>query len=201
MAEAWGIDAAGLTPDAAEEAHAIPGAHLMTIQNVEIIDNGAAMAITYRINSPPCTGVVLRPEKFNNAKFAASSEDMAKQSKRFRIWAIRVGLVRKEDYVMDQKTGLIISCPPIDPTKAIGRQLVVVCVNDSYVNKDGKVVQTCKPGYVANSIFPLDHPEIPVEDRIRLGLPLLPGQVAPSAGGNGTTPSAGAPAFDPAELV
>jgi hypothetical protein len=114
-----------------------------------------------------------------------------------------VGLIGKEDMARNVK---------FDPAKLIGIKRVIEI--ERKVGKDKPADSRQYTNIAYGRYYTEDRPEIPVTERVRLGLPLLPGQVVPPAAPPQTSPattsstpakpSAGtaapSPAFDPSEV-
>ena len=189
----WYGDFTGQTPETMDDSKAPVGWHLATLVKASEDPTTGKLETSWRIDSPLGAGSLVH-ETFNNPSLAQTEKEMAGQAKRFRVWVIRCGLVKKED------AGKRVQ---VDPTKAVGVQRVIHCVLDEYTDQQGKTRQSVKIEYAG--IFPTDRTEIPVEARQALGLPLLPGQTPPALYADPKAPAKGPPppaqtAFDPSEV-
>jgi len=189
----WDGDFTGQTPETMDDSKAPVGWHLATCIKAQEDPKTGKLETAWRIDSLLGKGSLVN-EQYNNPSIAQTEKEMAGQAKRFRIWAIRTGLIAKES------AGKRVQ---IDPTKAVGVQRVLHLIEDEYTNDAGKTIKTVKIEYAG--IFPTDRTEIPVEARQALGLPLLPGQTPPALYADPKAPAKGPPppaqtAFDPSEV-
>lgn len=201
----WGVDLTGVKPDEMDDSRADPGWYLATLESeLENQENGAE-ELTFRITGPRFKGQSCM-KKINNPGLAETEKAAEGQIKVARLWATRLGLLKKEDAGKPAE---------IDWSKAVGWKGVIELELHEYVRDDGKTGRSVQFTYLG--VYPTDHEKIPVAERVRLGLPLLPGQVAPGEdgtpgiktpytpaekAGKKAAPAAAAkkPAFDPSEI-
>ena len=173
----WIGDFTGDTAESMDATRVGPGWHLATLIACVEDQNTGKMEFSWRMDSPPFRGLYL-DESYNNPALCSGSEkEMRGQQQRLNIFLARTGLAKKSD------AGKVIKC---DPSSAVGVSAVLQVVRDSYTDREGR--QRCHNKIAYAGIYPLDHPEIPPAERVRLGLPLLEGQTLDAAAGKARGP-------------
>ena len=173
------------------------------ITDRNFVDKDGKLHLVWRFTSDPWKGHVI-DDKYSLPAYCMRQEDMADTVNRYWLLLYRLGLVTKE------QRGKPIT---LESHQLNGITRVLEIQRGPGKKDPSKIWSNVKYG----CIWALDRPEIPAADRIRLGLPLLPGQPvpAPAASGHVSTPAAtgaaaGAsggpkapppPAFDPSEVV
>lgn len=201
----WQTDLTNIKPDDMDDSRADPGFYLATLESELENQETGAEELTFRITGPRFKGQAVT-KRINNPGLADTEKAAEGQSKVARLWATRLGILKKED------AGKQVE---LDWSKAVGWKGVIELELHEYVRDDGKAGKAVQFTYLG--VYPLDHEKIPAVERARLGLPLLPGQTVPADGvtpggkpvrtqGNmapGKAASAAAaakPAFDPSEI-
>ena len=197
------VDLGGHTAEELEGSAQLPaGWYLARVCDVHSDQKTGALKVVWEMQSAPWVGARLT-DTYNLPALAMTTEALPGLIRRLGLFLYRMGLVAKED--MGKRLNL-------DCAKLIGVQRVLELKREPSKDpaKQGKeYTNVAYGGYWA-----LDRPEIPPAERVRLGLPLLPGQTAPaSSPPNGqqqhSLPAAGkslpgggppAVAFDPAEV-
>jgi hypothetical protein len=165
-------------------------------------DKQGKLKIAWEIESPPWKGHVVI-DSFANPALAMTQEEQAGQVRRLWLFAYRMGQCKKED------RGKRLA---LNEAALVGVRRVIEVERRRNSKKPDDTREYSNIAY--DGRWDLDRPEIPVEDRIRLGLALLPGQVAPSAAASPATvvtppvpsknahvtPGVPAMAFDPSEI-
>jgi len=199
---AYELDLTGYNEDDFNECQVASGRHLATITDVTNNQKTGAIQVHWRFDSPPWTGHSL-VDSFNRPDLAKSNDDVPGLIKRMGLFLYRVGAITKD------QIGKRIS---FDRANLVGRRCVLEIKRERNAKKPEDTRLWSNVAY--GGYWQLDRPEIPVADRIRLGLPLLPGQVPPppdgepppgaavpkTPGGNGPPAASTAKAFDPSEV-
>ena len=198
-----GFTAPDTDPEAGEFCQVAAGWYRAKTVKAEISADGH-LRLTWFVLSPPWEGALVVDKYHPIPSMVMRQEDMKKAVDKWWLLVTRLGLASKSD------KGKSLDFTP-DQFVGIERVIEVVRTRSKKNPNDARLFSNINfDGYYA-----FDRPEIPVPDRIRLGLPLLPGQVLPPPPLPGSTPAApcldhgGAdvftapplPAFDPAEVV
>lgn len=162
-----------------------------------------ALKVVWRIDSPPWAGSLLT-ETHNLPQYCTQGDKVGGILRKLALFLYRTGQIAKED--MGKRLAF-------DPARLIGVKRVLHI--ERRVGKD-KPADSRKYSSVAyGCYYTEDRPEIPPAERVRIGLPLLPGTSVPATPPAGTTPAPSrknatgdgerqlppALAFDPAEVV
>ena len=178
------------------------GRHMAVVVSHHMDQKTGALKVVWRIESDPWAGAVLT-ETHNLPALAMEASKMPGLIRKLALFAYRMGLIRKEDMGKSLR---------LDPDKLIGVRRVI-----DVERKQAKDSAPDSPFYsniAYGCYWSEDRPEIPVADRIRLGLPLLPGQSPPTAAelgakvvtppspskNVGVVPGVPSMAFDPSEI-
>jgi hypothetical protein len=166
------------------------------------VDKDGRLCVSWVFDSAPWSGHKI-VDRLQVPTLCLTQSEVPQATQRMWVFACRIGLAEKGQKGKGVR---------IETDKMIGIRRVLEIVR-APSKKDGRVWTNIRyGGYWAE-----DRPEIPVADRVRLGLPLLPGQVLPTttqappgpvatgkdakgetaSGGNGKS---GAKAFDPSEV-
>lgn len=195
------VDTKGQTTDELEGFARIPsGWYDATVTSLSNRQKDGALEVHWKISNPPWTGTIIT-DIFNLPSLAMKREQVPKLVRRLSLFLYRMGLITKEQ--MGQRLS-------VDERALIGMRRIL------QVKREAK--QDAPPGspeysnIVYGAYYTLDRAEIPPEDRIRLGLALLPGQKLPVPAAAGTTPDDRLPSngvvsptgsatpFDPSEV-
>jgi hypothetical protein len=197
------VDLTGQTADDLEGRAKIPsGWYIAHIHGWHRDKKTGALKVTWTIENDPWKGAEIT-ETHNLPALAMTQEDAVKQKRKLDLFLYRVGLIAKTDM------GKRVS---VSEDQLIGIQRAVVIKRERNKNKPEEMAEYSNIEY--GCYYTLDHREIPVAERIRLGLPLLPGQVPPSAADQGAkvvtppatsknskvTPTQPSMIFDPSEI-
>jgi hypothetical protein len=162
-----GFQAPDIDPDADErDCQVASGYHMATTERAHV-DKDGRLNIVWRIESAPWAGHVIA-DKYLLPSMCMTQEALPECIRRYWIVLYRLGLVTKE------QRGQPIN---LELPKLLGIRRVL------HVKREPSKKNPTDPKLWSNivygAIWSTDRPEIPVEDRIRLGLPLLAGQTPP----------------------
>ncbi len=198
----YDLNFGGMDIDPEDRCRVETGWHLAMCVDARRNQKDGKIEWVWRFTSAPWEGHIL-VDGFNRPDLAKTNEDAKAQLRRLGVALQRMGVATKEELAGNYH---------LDERKAIGTIRVLQIErgrNRKKPEDSNEYTNVVYGGYWDPS-----RPEIPVAERIRLGLPLLPGQVAPSAssagsksvkdgasaarpGGSANTPVL---AFDPAEV-
>lgn len=143
------------------------GWHLATVVAQQIDKKNGSLKVTWMVESAPWSGSRIT-DTFNLPALAMSQEDVPGLTKRITLFFYRMGLIPKSDL------GKRLSA---DPAKLLGIERVIEVKRER--NKKKPEDSNEYSNIVYGAYWGLDRPEIPVAERVRLGLPLLAGQETP----------------------
>ena len=160
------IDLTGDTKDTVDRTMPNPGWYKATVIDSLPDEDADAQIVRYRVTAPTFIGSVIDDKIFNPE---GSKDDAAGEIslRRLKLMLKRLGLIGDSDYGKQVE---------IDWLKAKGRDVVL-----HLTEREGKGEMAGKKfvNIDFGGVFPLDHDKIPVAERQRMGLPLLPGQETP----------------------
>ena len=198
------VDLTGInSPEELEETAPIEdGFYKAVVASVTQDQKTGALKIHWRIQSPPWVGATLT-ETVNLPAFCQESSKIKGIRDKLNLFLYRMGLIPKDMLGKPNK---------IDEQKLVGISRVLQI--ERKVGKDKPSDSRKFSNVCYGCYYTEDRAEIPGHERIRIGLPLLPGQSAekpPSAGptpappvvaaGQGVpSPAPAGLAFDPSEV-
>ena len=160
----------GVPKEDLDETNLVPDFYLVTLAEEGEDNETGAFVLNFRIDGPTFKGAHKKVH-LSNPGLAKTQEDGEKQLSRLRKWARRLGLITDADL------GKPLA---IDFAKAVGKPFVLEIEPPRVDKRTGEMGRFPQVAYLG--VYPLDHDSITAAERARLGLPLLPGQVAPVAG-------------------
>ncbi len=167
---AWKIDLTNDTEETLDQIRAQPGWYRAVIESAGEEPKMNNAIIEYKITAPTFIGARIKDTVFNPLN--SQTEDKAAVcARRAKAVMKRLGLIQKD--ALGRETEIAWEA-------ATGKEVVIHVVDEKYETKNGAEGSRAGLGFLG--MFPLDHPEIPVAERVRLGLPLLEGQALPKEG-------------------
>lgn len=180
------FDATDVREDDVERTRYLPGWYLTNLGKYEEARNPDRFVFYWTVATGPFKGQNII-DTVSDFRVMHDAKDALEQKKRFFLRMKRLDLMKEGDF------GKKLD---IDPRIALGRQIVVHMVFREWVSKDGKPGEGVQPEY--RGFHKLDSPEIPPTERVKLGLPLLPGQSPDDDGGKAAKEASKAGAGDSA---
>jgi hypothetical protein len=174
----WKLDFSNETPEQVDlAAGTIPaGYHRARLESQDDDLETGAKRLTFKLSHGLHTGKRLT-ERVNNPDFVDGDESKMWAAKRAKIFVTRMGAIPRD------ATGIVEP----DWARCVGQEYVIKVKHREYQGKSGTATAV---EVDFGGIFDLNHKDIPVEARVDLGLPLLPGQKPPKerkAGADATT--------------
>lgn len=165
MSDMWEVDLTGQTAESLDRVDVGPGWYWATLKLANTDPHSGKLETVWDVDMPGGLRGEVR-DNYNSPAYEYDAQKRLTLARRFSTWAKRIGLVSAAD------NGKVLS---LDPSIAVGTRRVIHVIVETYIKEDGKEGKASKIPWAA--IYTVDRPEIPVEARVALGLPPLPGQM------------------------
>lgn len=169
----WKINLGNDTPESVDALQALPGWYKSTLESASEDGKTGAMILDFRITGPSFAGAHVK-DRVWNPEYANEEKKIDATDKRAKAVMSRLGLLSKDEFGREVE---------VEFEEAVGKEFVLKVIQDDFEGKDGKNVEKTGLGYLG--MFPTDHPSIPPDVRVKLGLPLLAGQEPGKEDGKG----------------
>jgi hypothetical protein len=156
--------------DAMDPARLAAGWYRAKLDKLWDDEKDGKTCLRFQVTAGPFNGSFIT-WKLGNPELAGTIGKQIKAYERLKALGKRLGTIYKDEQgraaLRDWQT-------------ALGGAYVIKVEEREYEKEDGGKGQAVEMAYLG--VYPLDHPEIPAAIRLKLGLPLLPGQSPPEAG-------------------